>query len=63
MFSGGWQQRQMLAFKLLDAVYMIGLRIGEEMARSILTELCSGIFSAFDKVHSSSQDQTMEHPT
>jgi hypothetical protein len=60
VFSGGWQQRQMLAYKLLDSVYMIGLRIGEEMARSILTELCSDFFSAFDKVHSAVDDH-LEH--
>ena len=56
VFSGGWQQRQMLAYKLLDSVYMIGLRIGEEMARSLLTELCSDFFAAFDKVHSTAED-------
>jgi hypothetical protein len=49
VFSGGWQHRQLLAYKLLDAVYMIGLRIGEEMSRSILTDLCSDLFAAFDK--------------
>jgi hypothetical protein len=41
----------MLAFKLLDSVYVIGLRIGEEMARNLLTALCSDFFAAFDKVH------------
>ena len=57
VFSGGWQQRQMLAYKLLDSVYMIGLRIGEEMARSLLTELCSDFFAAFDKVHSTTTEE------
>ena len=47
----------MLAYKLLDAVYMIGLRIGEEMARSLLTEFCSDFFAAFDKVHNNTNGE------
>jgi len=61
LFSGGAQQRQLLAYKLLDSVYMIGLRIGEEMARSIITELCADFFAAFDKVHMPATDDHLEH--
>ena len=49
-FLGGWRPRSLLLFKLLDVVYLVGLRIGEEMARSHLTPLCSAFFSSFDKV-------------
>ena len=50
-FSGGARPRQVLLGKLLDVTYLIGLRIGEEMARSNLTPLSSAFFSAFDKVY------------
>jgi WD repeat-containing protein 81 len=49
-FSGGGRARKSLVYKFLDVVYMIGLRIGEEMARSHLTPLCSAFFASFDKV-------------
>ena len=39
--------------KLLDVTYLIGLRIGEEMARTHLSALCAAFFSAFDKVYDS----------
>ena len=40
VFSGGWRPRNNLIYKLLDVVYVIGLRIGEEMARVHLTPIC-----------------------
>ena len=46
----GPRSRTVLLYKLLDAVYIVGLRIGEEMARIHLTPLALGLFSAFDKV-------------
>lgn len=53
-FSGGAKPRQVLLGKLLDVTYLIGLRIGEEMARSNLSPLSSAFFSAFDKVYDDS---------
>lgn len=50
-FSAGFRPRKILIGKLLDVTYMIGLRIGEEMARTHLTHLSSAFFSAFDKVY------------
>ena len=35
---------------------MVGLRIGEEMARIHLTPLVTGLFSSFDKLESHDQD-------
>ena len=37
--------------KLLDMVYLVGLRIGEEMARVHLTPVCTAFFAAFDKAY------------
>ena len=54
IFSGGAKPRQVLLGKLLDVTYLIGLRIGEEMARSNLSPLSSAFFSAFDKVYDDS---------
>ena len=42
--------RKMLLYKCLDVIYLIGLRIGEEMARSHLSQFSSAFFSSFDKV-------------
>ena len=50
VFSGGAAPRLVLLYKLLDVVYLVGLRIGEELARTHLTPLVTGLFSAFDKV-------------
>ena len=51
VFSGGAQPRALLLLRLLDLAYLMGLRIGEEMARTHLTPLVTGFFSAFDKLH------------
>jgi len=55
-FTGGARPRLVLLNKLLDTVYMVGLRIGEEMARTHLTPLVTGLFSSFDKLESHDQD-------
>eukprot|EP00092_Neocalanus_flemingeri_P037978 GFUD01041344.1.p1 GENE.GFUD01041344.1~~GFUD01041344.1.p1 ORF type:complete len:1145 (+),score=428.61 GFUD01041344.1:479-3436(+) len=55
-FTGGARPRLVLLYKLLDVVYMVGLRIGEEMARTHLTPLVTGLFSSFDKLESPDQD-------
>ena len=49
-FIGGAPVRKMLLYKCLDVIYLIGLRIGEEMARSHLSQFSSAFFSSFDKV-------------
>ena len=51
IFSGGASPRALLLLRLLDLAYLMGLRIGEEMARTHLTPLVTGFFSAFDKLH------------
>jgi len=56
IFAGGWRARQVAAFRLLDLVYLIGLRIGEEMARTHMTTFCSAFFSAFDKAGPAAED-------
>ena len=35
----------------MDVTYLVGLRIGEDMARTHMTSLSSAFFSAFDKVY------------
>ena len=50
MFMSGPRARLVLLFKILDALYIIGLRIGEEMARIHLTPLAIGFFSSLDKL-------------
>jgi len=55
-FTGGARPRLVLLNKLLDTVYMVGLRIGEEMARTHITPLVTGLFSSFDKLETDEQD-------
>uniref|UniRef100_A0A0K2UX53 Putative LOC100169061 [Acyrthosiphon pisum] n=1 Tax=Lepeophtheirus salmonis TaxID=72036 RepID=A0A0K2UX53_LEPSM len=49
LFPGGIEVRRLLAFRILDVIYLIGLRIGEEMSRGHLTPLCTSFFSSFEK--------------
>jgi len=51
LFSSGPNIRASLLYKSLDIIYLLGLRIGEEMARSHLTDLVVATFSAFSKVY------------
>ena len=50
VFLSGARARLVLLYKLLDALYIIGLRIGEDMARIHLSPLAIGFFSALDKL-------------
>ena len=43
LFLSGYRSRLVLLLKWFDALYMIGLRIGQEMARQHLTALAVGI--------------------
>ena len=50
MFSTGAPVRLALLYKSLDVLYLLGLRIGEEMSRTHLTDLVVGFFTSFSKV-------------
>ena len=50
MFSSGPPVRSALLFKSLDLLYLLGLRIGEEMSRNHLSDLVVGFFASFSKV-------------
>ena len=50
VFLTGPRARLVLLYKLLDCVYIVGLRIGEEMSRLHLTPLATGLLSGFDKL-------------
>jgi len=51
---------QPFLFRLLDLLYLIGLRIGEEMARTHMTTFCSAFFSTFDKAVSKSSPEEVQ---
>jgi len=53
VFTGGSRPRQVLLYKLMDIIYLIGLRIGEDMARTNITTVVVALFSAFDKIYCS----------
>ena len=54
--------RHVLLLKILDVVYLVGLRIGEEMARVHLTPVCTAFFAAFDKVPSNEIQNKYHQP-
>lgn len=50
VFTTGPRIRSALVYKSLDVLYLLGLRIGEEMSRTHLTDLVAGFFTSFSKV-------------
>ncbi|KAK3093971.1 hypothetical protein FSP39_022380 [Pinctada imbricata] len=52
-FPGGSTVRTIVCHKLIDVVYVIGLRLGFEMTRSHLTSVLSDFFRSFNQVHES----------
>ncbi|XP_019630753.1 PREDICTED: LOW QUALITY PROTEIN: WD repeat-containing protein 81-like [Branchiostoma belcheri] len=50
-FPGSGQARAVVCYKLVDAMVLITLRIGREMAREELNNLLRQFFSCFDLVH------------
>ena len=50
MFTSGSPIRAALLYKSLDVLYLIGLRIGEEMSRTHLSDLVAGLLTSFSKV-------------
>lgn len=58
-FLSGSRSRIVLLNKLLDALYIVGVRIGEEMARIHLTPLALGLFSSFDKLETTETDMNV----
>ena len=57
VFSGGPEPRSLLLYRLLDVTYLLGLRVGEDLARVHLTPVATGLFGSFDKVYSEPQEQ------
>ncbi|XP_066279780.1 WD repeat-containing protein 81-like [Branchiostoma lanceolatum] len=50
-FPGSGQARAVVCYKLVDAMVLVTLRIGREMAREELNKLLRQFFSCFDLVH------------
>lgn len=50
-FPHGKHSRCVIAWKLIDTIYLIGLRIGFEMTRKHLSTLLQRFFSCFDKAY------------
>ena len=63
MFMSGPRGRLVLLYKILDALYIIGLRIGEEMARIHLTPLAIGFFASLDKLETNEADGNDDNGT
>lgn len=51
VYPSGGRSRTMVALRMLDVIYTIGLRIGFEMTRKHLSAVLQKFFSCFDKVY------------
>ncbi|KAF8785971.1 WD repeat-containing protein 81-like [Argiope bruennichi] len=56
VYPGAGNSRAMVAFRILDVIYTIGLRIGFEMTRKHLSGILQKFFSCFDKVYDEKGD-------
>ncbi|XP_078593902.1 WD repeat-containing protein 81-like [Branchiostoma floridae x Branchiostoma japonicum] len=61
-FPGSGQARAVVCYKLVDAMVLVTLRIGREMAREELNKLLRQFFNCFDLVHGEG-NTTEENPT
>lgn len=50
-FPGGSTIRTVICHKLVDVVYVIGLRLGFEMTRNQMTGVLKDFFSSFNQVY------------
>ncbi|KAG8198047.1 hypothetical protein JTE90_001881 [Oedothorax gibbosus] len=51
VYPGGGKSRGMVTLRILDVIYIIGLRIGFEMTRKHLSSMLQKFFSCFDKIY------------
>ncbi|KAJ8309436.1 hypothetical protein KUTeg_014310 [Tegillarca granosa] len=61
-FPGGSTVRTVICHKLIDVIYIIGLRIGFEMTRNEMTRLMKDFFYCFNQIHGSQLQQQMSDP-
>ncbi|XP_021379977.1 WD repeat-containing protein 81-like isoform X2 [Mizuhopecten yessoensis] len=57
-FPGGSMVRSLICHKVIDVVFVIGLRVGFEMTRNLMTGLLIEFFSCFAQVHGNQQQQS-----
>lgn len=53
-FPHGGTARGVLACRVIDCLFIMALRVGREMSKSILMPTITRLMTAFDKCHSSS---------
>lgn len=51
VYPSGGKSRTMIALRMLDVIYTIGLRIGFEMTRKHLSVVLQKFFSCFNKIY------------
>lgn len=54
--------RLALIYKILDCIYVLGVRLGFEIVRNQMTELIQFLFSLFDRAVGVVQDQQQQQP-
>lgn len=52
-FPSGFLVRSIILYKIIDVLYVIGLRLGFEMTRQFLTNVLQLFFKPFEQVYSS----------
>ena len=54
------QARSVICYKIIDALYVISLRIGFEMTRGHMTFVLQKFFAAFNRVHAHTDEETAD---
>ena len=50
-FPSGSHSRKIVLYRIIDVIYLIGLRIGFEMTRKQMSFVLQRFFASFDRVH------------
>ena len=56
-FPGGSNTRRIVCYKIVDALYIISLRIGFEMTRENMTHVLQKFFAAFNSIYDGNLEQ------
>lgn len=62
-FPSGSSVRSLILYKIIDVLYIIGLRLGFEMTRRLMTSLLKAFFKPFEQVYSTGIEGCIPHNT
>ena len=62
-FPSGSTVRSVILYKIVDVLYIMGLRLGFEMTRRYMTYVLKSFFKPFEQVYCSGIDGSIPHNT